>query len=49
MVLDGWEGGWVDRWMDGWMDVRAGLRIAYNNQKYILVAGKRQTYQKDEF
>ena len=25
--------GWVDGWMDGWMDVKAGLRIAYSNQK----------------
>ena len=30
MLLDGWMGGW----MDGWMDGRAGLRIAYSNQKF---------------
>ena len=29
MVLDGWMGGW----MEGWMEGRAGLRIAYSNQK----------------
>ena len=35
--VDGWIGGWMDEWMDGWvggwMDGRAGLRIAYSNQK----------------
>ena len=25
--------GWVDGWMDGWVG-KAGLRIAYSNQKY---------------
>ena len=33
MVLDGWVDGWMDEWVDGWMDGRAGLRIAYRNQK----------------
>ena len=27
--MDGWVGGWVD----GWMEAKAGLRIAYSNQK----------------
>ena len=27
--MDGWVGGWVDRWMEG----KAGLKIAYSNQK----------------
>ena len=27
--MDGWIGGW----MDGWMEAKAGLRIAYSNQK----------------
>jgi hypothetical protein len=27
--VDGWMGGW----MDGWMEGKAGLRIAYSNQK----------------
>ena len=26
-------GGWMDGWVDGWVDVKAGLRIAYSNQK----------------
>ena len=26
--------GWMEGWMGGWMDGRAGLRIAYSNQKY---------------
>ena len=26
-------GGWMDGWMDGWMEAKAGLRIAYSNQK----------------
>jgi hypothetical protein len=26
-------GGWVDGWVDGWMEGKAGLRIAYSNQK----------------
>jgi hypothetical protein len=28
--MDGWMGGWVGGWMAG----KAGLRIAYSNQKY---------------
>ena len=31
--------GWVDGWMDGWMDGKAGLRIAYSNQKWHLLCG----------
>ena len=31
--MDGWMGGWVD----GWMEAKAGLRIAYSNQKCRLV------------
>ena len=27
-------GGWMDGWMEGWMDGKAGLRIAYSNQKH---------------
>jgi hypothetical protein len=30
-------GGWVDGWMDGWMGGKAGLRIAYSNQKTVKV------------
>jgi hypothetical protein len=26
-------GGWVDGWMGGWVEGKAGLRIAYSNQK----------------
>jgi hypothetical protein len=25
--------GWMDGWMGGWMEGKAGLRIAYSNQK----------------
>ena len=28
-------GGWMDGWMDGWVDGKAGLRIAYSNQKLL--------------
>ena len=32
--LAGWmETGWMDGWVGGWMDGKAGLRIAYSNQK----------------
>ena len=31
--VDGWVDGWVGGWMDGWMEAKAGLRIAYSNQK----------------
>ena len=31
--MDGWVGGWVDGWRDEWMDGKAGLRIAYSNNK----------------
>ena len=27
--------GWVCGWMDEWMGVKADLRIAYSNQKYV--------------
>jgi hypothetical protein len=30
-------GGWVDGWVDGWVGVKAVLRIAYSNQKFIAV------------
>ena len=33
----GWMDGWVDGWVDGWMGVKAGLRIAYSNQKLHLI------------
>ena len=45
--MDGWVGRWMEEdclqtlpgWMDGWMgewkDVKAGLRIAYSNQKLV--------------
>ena len=29
--------GRVDGWMDGWMNGKAGLRIAYSNQKETVV------------
>ena len=29
----GRKDGWMDGWMGGWMDGKAGLRIAYSNQK----------------
>ena len=28
-------GRWQDGWKDGWKDGKAGLRIAYSNQKKI--------------
>ena len=28
-----WVGGWMDGWMDGRKEAKAGLRIAYSNQK----------------
>ena len=31
-----WIGGWMGGWMGGWVDGRAGLRIAYSNQKITL-------------
>ena len=31
--VDGIMDGWMELWMGGWMDGRAGLRIAYSNQK----------------
>jgi hypothetical protein len=37
--MDGWMDGWMDRWVDGWVDgwvgVKAVLRIAYSNQKWV--------------
>ena len=34
--MDGWVDGWMDGWMDGWVGVKAGLRIAYSNQKSLM-------------
>ena len=34
--LGEWVDGWMDRWVGGWMDGKAGLRIAYNNQKSLV-------------
>ena len=31
--MDGWMDGWIDGWMDGWKEGKAGLGIAYGNQK----------------
>ena len=31
--MDGWVDGWMDGWMGGWKDDKAGIRIAYSNQK----------------
>jgi hypothetical protein len=28
--------GWVDGWIGGWMAGKAGLRIAYSNQKWFV-------------
>ena len=28
--------GWMDEWVGGWMDGRAGLMIAYSNQKTLV-------------
>ena len=33
-LVSGWMDGWVGGWMDGWMEGKAGLRIAYSNQKH---------------
>ena len=33
MILKTLDDGWMDGWVDGWMDGKAGLRIAYSNQK----------------
>jgi hypothetical protein len=30
-------GGWMGGWMDGWMEGKAGLRIAYSNQKNLII------------
>ena len=42
----GWVEGWVDGWMDGWVGGKAGLRIAYSNQKSITQAQFVQAYCK---
>ena len=31
--LGRWMDGRKDGWKDGWMEAKAGLRIAYSNQK----------------
>ena len=31
--VDGRVDGWMDGWKGGWKDGKAGLRIAYSNQK----------------
>ena len=40
LLETGWMDGWMDGWMGGWMEGKAGLRIAYSNQKsYFYPAG----------
>ena len=34
--LGEWVDGWMDGWVGGWMDGKAGLRIAYSNQKSLV-------------
>ena len=34
--MDGWMEGWMDGWMDGRKEAKAGLRIAYSNQKLLI-------------
>ena len=34
--MDGRMDGWMEGWMDGWVDGKAGLRIAYSNQKNLI-------------
>ena len=43
--MDGWMenlaggvAGWVGGWVGGWMGGKAGLRIAYSNQKFEFTA-----------
>ena len=38
--MEGWKQqslvtGWMGGWKDGWMEAKAGLRIAYSNQKSV--------------
>ena len=33
--MEGWMDGWMGGWLGGWMEAKAGLRIAYSNQKMI--------------
>jgi hypothetical protein len=42
-------GGWVDGWIDGWMGVKAVLRIAYSNQKFVNVYQTWRNPQKSFF
>jgi hypothetical protein len=35
--VPGWVDGWMGGWVDGWMGVKAVLRIAYSNQKWLSV------------
>jgi hypothetical protein len=41
--VPGWVGGWMGEWVDGWMEVKAVLRIAYSNQKFV------SFFQKDSY
>ena len=38
--------GWMDGWMDGWVEVKAGLRIAYSNQKPNHQSGEKENVTK---
>jgi hypothetical protein len=35
--MDGWMDGWMGGWVGGWVAGKAGLRIAYSNQKFTAV------------
>ena len=34
--------GWMDGWKEGWVGGKAGLRIAYSNQKLLVCDSKKQ-------
>ena len=52
-VLSKKSGGWMGGWANGWMGVKAVLKIAYSNQKFLLnvmlflFSESKVTYQGD--
>ena len=42
-------GGWMDGWMGGWVDGKAGLRIAYSNQKFMFLITLKLNFNGGQF
>ena len=48
-ILKTLDGGWMGGWMDGRMEAKAGLRIAYSNQKFMILITLKLNFNEGQF